>query len=57
MIQPISDWNATGFFKNLTAQNLLASAEDFTFCQVSGLDGFEEVLHPLKIIRNQDQNG
>lgn len=38
------NWNATEYFRLLTAQNKFAQAHKFTFCRVSGLDGFEEAL-------------
>ena len=38
-------WNAAAFFENLTATNRLARQEGFTFCRVSGLDGFEEAVN------------
>ena len=38
------NWDATSFFETLTSKNKLAKAENFTFCRVSGLEGFEEVL-------------
>ena len=38
-------WNAASFFENLTATNRLARSEGFTFCRVSGLDGFEEAVN------------
>ena len=37
---PQGIWNATEYFKHLTATNRLAKSEGFTFCSVSGLDGF-----------------
>lgn len=37
-------WNATGFFERLSEENLLARQENFIFCRVSGLDGFEEAI-------------
>lgn len=43
-----SDWSATDFFQNLVANNKLAVAEGFTFCKVSGLEGFEEALHAMQ---------
>lgn len=43
-----SDWNATQFFSELIAINRLAIAEGFTFCKVSGLEGFEEALHAMQ---------
>lgn len=39
-----SDWSATQFFENLVSTNRLAKSENFTFCKVSGLEGFEEAL-------------
>lgn len=42
------DWNATQFFEELIANNKLAVAEGFTFCKVSGLEGFEEALHAMQ---------
>ena len=38
------NWNATAFFEQLTASNRLAKQQHFTFCRVSGLEGFEEAL-------------
>lgn len=38
-------WDAASFFETLTAENLLARAEGFTFCRVSGLDGFEQAVN------------
>ena len=38
------NWSATDYFERLTAQNKLARDNAFTFCRVSGLDGFEEAL-------------
>jgi hypothetical protein len=40
----LSNWNAISFFQNLVAKNKLAVTENFTFCKVSGLEGFEEAL-------------
>lgn len=37
-------WNATAFFQDLTQRNKLAQEKRFTFCRVSGLEGFEEAL-------------
>lgn len=42
------DWNATQFFEELIANNKLAVAEGFTFCKVSGLEGFEDALHAMQ---------
>lgn len=44
----LSNWDATQFFEELLAKNKLAKANNFTFCQVSGLEGFEEALHTLQ---------
>ena len=41
---PQGIWDASEYFEHLTATNRLAKSERFTFCQVSGLDGFEEAL-------------
>lgn len=46
--QDTHNWNATAFFENLTDRNRLARSESFTFCRVSGLEGFEEALHNLQ---------
>ena len=43
-----SDWNATQFFEELIANNKLAVADGFTFCKVSGLEGFEDALHAMQ---------
>lgn len=43
-----SSWDATGFFENLVANNKLAVQENFVFCRVSGLEGFEEALHQMQ---------
>ena len=43
-LYPNGRWDATAFFERLTATNRLAKREAFTFCRVSGLDGFEEAL-------------
>lgn len=42
------NWNAVDFFEQLTGENLLARQEKFTFCRVSGLDGFEEALDNMQ---------
>ena len=41
---PQGIWDASEYFEHLTATNRLAKCEHFTFCRVSGLDGFEEAL-------------
>jgi hypothetical protein len=41
-------WNAAAFFQTLTEKNLLAQNENFVFCRVSGLEGFEEALHQMQ---------
>ena len=38
------NWDATSFFEGLTKRNKFAQSKKFTFCRVSGLDGFEEAL-------------
>lgn len=43
--QPNGRWDAASFFEELTATNRLARQEGFTFCRVSGLDGFEEAVN------------
>ena len=45
---PNGRWNATDFFEHLTESNKLARQEHFTFCRVSGLDGFEEALDNMQ---------
>ena len=42
------DWSATRFFEDLLAKNKLALAEGFTFCKVSGLEGFEEAIQHMQ---------
>ena len=37
-------WSATDFFRSLTLKNRLAKAHGFTFCLVSGLSGFLDVI-------------
>ena len=46
------NWDATSFFERLASMNKLAKAENFTFCRVSGLEGFEECLHNLQSTAN-----
>lgn len=41
-------WDATAFFEKLAASNKLAQSEHFTFCRVSGLEGFEEALAQMQ---------
>lgn len=41
-------WDAAKFFEELTAKNHLAQNENFTFCRVSGLEGFEEALAQMQ---------
>lgn len=38
-------WDAAAFFEGLTKSNRLAQRENFVFCRVSGLDGFEEAVN------------
>ena len=42
------NWNATAFFDELTKRNKFAQSKHFTFCRVSGLDGFEEALAKMQ---------
>lgn len=42
------NWNAAEFFKNLTSKNKLAKEKGFSFCRVSGLEGFEEALGKMQ---------
>ncbi len=42
------NWDAVAFFERLASRNKLAKAEGFTFCRVSGLEGFEEALHSMQ---------
>ena len=41
-------WNAAQFFQILTAENKLAADNNFIFCRVSGLQGFEEALAQMQ---------
>ena len=43
-----TNWDATSFFASLTAKNRFAQDNAFTFCRVSGLDGFEEALQQMQ---------
>lgn len=42
------NWNATAFFSDLTMRNIFAQQKHFTFCKVSGLEGFEEALAKMQ---------
>ncbi len=43
------NWDAVAFFRKLTAKNKLAAQKGFTFCTVSGLEGFEDAIaHMLR---------
>lgn len=44
----LGDWNAVKFFQDAMRCNMLAVKEGFTFCKVSGLEGFEEALHAMQ---------
>lgn len=49
MIQQLKGrWDAAAFFEELTATNRLARQECFTFCRVSGLEGFEEAVAQMQ---------
>lgn len=43
-------WDAAAFFENLCATNRLAQSEGFTFCRVSGLDGFEGAVNSMQTV-------
>lgn len=43
-----TDWNAIRFFKRLTDMSAFARENGFSFCQVSGLEGFEEALGAMQ---------
>lgn len=42
------NWDAAAFFEALTANNKLAVKERFSFCRVSGLEGFEEAIAKMQ---------
>jgi hypothetical protein len=44
----LCDWDAATFFEKLTAWNKLANEQNFVFCHVSSLDGFEEALNQMQ---------
>ena len=46
------NWDATAFFERLATSNKLAKTEEFHFCRVSGLEGFEEYIHSLQSTAN-----
>lgn len=39
------NWDASSFFRELTERNALARRYNFRFCEVSGLEGFEEAVN------------
>lgn len=41
-------WNASDFFRSLTEKNKLAKEQNFVFCRVSGLQGFEEAIASMQ---------
>lgn len=45
-------WDAATFFERLAATNRLAVEENFTFCKVSGLEGFEEAVEQMQSTNN-----
>ncbi len=45
-------WDATTFFETLTNTNKLAQQEGFSFCRVSGLEGFEEAINTMQHTAN-----
>lgn len=42
------NWNATTFFENLTKRNRLAVDNEFKFCRVSGMEGFQDALASMQ---------
>ena len=42
------NWNATTYFEDLTSRNKLAVQNNFVFCRVSSLEGFEEALNRMQ---------
>lgn len=42
------NWDAAAFFSNLIDKNKLAKSLGFRFCNVSGLEGFEEALENMQ---------
>ena len=42
------NWNATTFFENLTMRNRLAVDNEFKFCRVSGMEGFQDALASMQ---------
>ena len=42
--EKVFNWDAETFFRILTRANKLAQENNFKYCRVSGLQGFEEVL-------------
>ena len=47
-----SNWDAAAFFKALTSKNKLATQNNFVFCRVSALEGFEEALGEMQSANN-----
>lgn len=45
-------WDASAFFQMLASSNRLATDENFVFCQVSGLEGFEEAVEQMQSANN-----
>lgn len=46
------NWDASSFFERLASKNKLAKTEEFRFCRVSGLEGFEEAIQHLQSTAN-----
>lgn len=42
------DWNAADYFRSRLDSNILAIREKFVFCQVSGLEGLEDMLRMMQ---------
>ena len=47
-IQDTIHWSAADFFRELTEKNKLAKKNKFRFCEVSGLNGFEEAVAAMQ---------
>ena len=46
------NWDASSFFETLVSKNKLAKTEEFRFCRVSGLEGFEVAIQHLQSTAN-----
>lgn len=48
MVNTDYGWDASSFFEDLTSKNKLAQEHHFTFCNVSGLQGFEDAIASMQ---------